>query len=241
MYGPLFNPPLRTCKLRCAKWLLDAAAGPEYTAHGLECDIILVTGIFVQVQLSTDEQRAVNEERVQDPHLRVRQEMLVLWLLHCGMARQKAGEIAGLSRATVQRYVEAFREGARLEGLRRWGGNWRGERTGRISRRGSGDELKPRSDAAQAGETHVFFVERRHVATRGRDQVRTATTLPSSAFRSPCTHTRYRLETDAGLDNTLLPTCFPNCSARMDRCLQKAWAGQIAVLLAPLLLVALGR
>jgi transposase len=29
--------------------------------------------------------------------------MLVLWLLHCGLTRQKAAEIAGLSRATVQR------------------------------------------------------------------------------------------------------------------------------------------
>ena len=36
--------------------------------------------------------------------------MLVLWLLHCGLTREKTAEVAGLGRATVQRYVAAFRE-----------------------------------------------------------------------------------------------------------------------------------
>jgi transposase len=44
--------------------------------------------------------------------------MLVLWLLHCGLTRQMAAEIAGLSCATVQRYVAAYRNGG-LDGLRR--------------------------------------------------------------------------------------------------------------------------
>ena len=44
--------------------------------------------------------------------------MLVLWLLHSGLTRQKAAEIVGVGRATVQRYVVAFREGG-LDGLRR--------------------------------------------------------------------------------------------------------------------------
>lgn len=75
---------------------------------------------WFRVQLSEEEQRIVNEERLQHPHLRVRQKMLVLWLLHCGVTREKAAEIAGVGRATVQRYVEAFRKGG-LERLRRWG------------------------------------------------------------------------------------------------------------------------
>ncbi len=45
--------------------------------------------------------------------------MLVLWLLHCGVTRAKAGVIAGLGRATVQRYVAAYRDGG-LDGLRQW-------------------------------------------------------------------------------------------------------------------------
>ena len=48
--------------------------------------------------------------------------MLVLWLLHNGVTRQKAAEIVGVSRATVQRFVAAFRDG-RLNGLRQWDPN----------------------------------------------------------------------------------------------------------------------
>src|SRR4051812_24002644 len=45
--------------------------------------------------------------------------MLILWLLHCGVTRQKAAEVAGVGRATVQRYVAAYRGGG-LDGPRRW-------------------------------------------------------------------------------------------------------------------------
>jgi transposase len=74
---------------------------------------------WFRVQLSEDQQRIVNEERASHPHPRVREKMLVLWLLHCGLTRQKAAEIAGVGRATVQRYVAAFRQGG-LDGLRQW-------------------------------------------------------------------------------------------------------------------------
>jgi transposase len=73
---------------------------------------------WFRVQLSEEQQQIVNEERTSHPDLRVREKMLVLWLLHCGTTRQKAAEIVGLGRATVHRYVVAFREGG-LDGLRR--------------------------------------------------------------------------------------------------------------------------
>jgi transposase len=73
---------------------------------------------WFRVQLTEDQQRIVNEERTAHPDLHVREKMLVLWLLHCGTTRQKAAEIVGIGRATVQRYVAAFREGG-LDGLRR--------------------------------------------------------------------------------------------------------------------------
>src|SRR5262245_14550037 len=75
------------------------------------------TMAWFRVRLTEDQQRIVNEERVAHPSLRVREKMLVLWLLHCGATREKAAQIAGVSRATVQRYVAAFRAGG-LEGLR---------------------------------------------------------------------------------------------------------------------------
>ena len=72
---------------------------------------------WCRIQLTEDEQRIVNEERASHPHLLVRNKMLTIWLLHCGVTRQKAAEIVGVSRATVQRYVDAYCKGG-LEGLR---------------------------------------------------------------------------------------------------------------------------
>lgn len=74
---------------------------------------------WFRVQLTEAEQREACEERETHPQSRVRQRMWVLWLLHCGVTRDKAAEITGIARSTVQRYVEAFRQGG-LEGLRRW-------------------------------------------------------------------------------------------------------------------------
>jgi transposase len=74
---------------------------------------------WFRVQLTEEEQHIVNEERVAHPNLRVREKMLVIWLLHCGATREKAAQIVGIGRATVQRYVAAFRAGG-LDGLRQW-------------------------------------------------------------------------------------------------------------------------
>jgi transposase len=71
------------------------------------------------IVLTDDEQRIVNVERDAHPEAHVRRKMLVLWLLHCEITRAKAATIAGLGRATVQRYVTAYRDGG-LDGLRQW-------------------------------------------------------------------------------------------------------------------------
>jgi len=74
---------------------------------------------WFRVELSDDERVVVLAERDSHPDVPVRRKMLVLWLLHCGLTRAKAAEVAGLGRATVQRYVAAYREGG-LDGLRQW-------------------------------------------------------------------------------------------------------------------------
>jgi transposase len=66
---------------------------------------------WLRIQLTEEQRPIVNEERSSHPNLCVREKMLVLWLLHNGLTRQKAAEIVGVGRATVQRYVVAFREG----------------------------------------------------------------------------------------------------------------------------------
>ena len=75
---------------------------------------------WLRIELSGEQQRIVNAERDEHPCQHVRRKMLVLWLLHNGITRDKAALIAGLGRATVQRYVAAFRDGG-LDGLRHWG------------------------------------------------------------------------------------------------------------------------
>ena len=72
---------------------------------------------WTRIKLTEDEQRTANEDRSSHPNLQVRDKMWTIWLLHCGLTRQKAAEIVGVSRATVQRYVDAYRQGG-LDGLR---------------------------------------------------------------------------------------------------------------------------
>jgi transposase len=74
---------------------------------------------WLRVELTEEQQRVVNEERISHPNERIRERMLVLWLLYNGVTRQKAAEMVGVGRATVQRFVAAFRDGG-LDGLRRW-------------------------------------------------------------------------------------------------------------------------
>jgi transposase len=75
-----------------------------------------------RVRLTEEQQRVVNEERTFHPNPRIRERMLVLLLLHNGLTRQQAAQVVGVGRATVQRYVAAFREGG-LDGLRQWNVN----------------------------------------------------------------------------------------------------------------------
>lgn len=66
------------------------------------------------------EQSMVAAERDSHPDPIVRRKMLVLWSTHCGITREQTAAVAGLGRATVQRYLAAYRTGG-LDGLRHWG------------------------------------------------------------------------------------------------------------------------
>ena len=135
---------------------------------------------WLRVQLSEAEQAIVKEELECHPNTHVRQRMLVLWLLHCEVTRQKAARIAGVGRATVRRWVAAYRDGG-LDALRRWEVHEpESELAAYREQARAGDphppkkslaehvqeqsrfldqELKPCLDAAQAGQGHVFFVD----------------------------------------------------------------------------------
>jgi len=70
-----------------------------------------------KIQLTETEQTIVATERDSHPDALVRRKMLVLWAVHSGLKHTKAGEVAGVCRATVDRYLRTYRKGG-LDGLR---------------------------------------------------------------------------------------------------------------------------
>lgn len=56
-----------------------------------------------------DDRRTLAAERYQHPDPRVQRRMEVLWLLSQGETQARAGQLAGVSRATAERYVALFR------------------------------------------------------------------------------------------------------------------------------------
>ena len=79
---------------------------------------------WLRVQLTEEEVRVVQAERETHPDPVVRRKLWVLWLLHCGTTREKAAQIAGVARSTVERYVAVYRTGG-LDGLRKQGRGYR--------------------------------------------------------------------------------------------------------------------
>jgi transposase len=75
-----------------------------------------------RLTFSEEEQQALHRERFEHPHPRVQQRMEVLWLISQGLVYAEAARLAGVSEATVDRYVAVYRHGG-LEALRelRWG------------------------------------------------------------------------------------------------------------------------
>jgi transposase len=71
---------------------------------------------------SEADQQALHQERYEHPHPRVQQRMEVLWLISQGLVYAEAARLAGVSEATVDRYVAIYRQGG-LEALRElnWG------------------------------------------------------------------------------------------------------------------------
>jgi transposase len=126
------------------------------------------TMAWLRIQLTEEQQRIVDEERSSHPNLRIREKMLVIWLLHSGLTRRKAAEIVGVSRVTVQRYVVAFREEG-LDGLRQSNANRpKSEMAAYRDLIRQSFEERPASTVAEAGERIFELTGLR----RGPSQVR---------------------------------------------------------------------
>ena len=68
---------------------------------------------------TADDRRALAADRYEHPDPRVQRRMEVLWLLCQGETQVRAGQLAGVSTATVERYVALFRSGG-VDALRQF-------------------------------------------------------------------------------------------------------------------------
>jgi transposase len=77
---------------------------------------------MAKLSFSESDQQALSQERFEHPHPRVQQRMEVLWLISQGLVYPEAARLAGVSDATVDRYVASYRQGG-LDALRQlnWG------------------------------------------------------------------------------------------------------------------------
>ena len=77
---------------------------------------------MTRLTFSQEEQQALHKERFEHPHPRVQQRMEVLWFISQGLVYAEAARLAGVSEATVDRYVAIYRQSG-LDGLRelKWG------------------------------------------------------------------------------------------------------------------------
>jgi len=65
---------------------------------------------MARLTFTEEERQALKAERYSHPHPRVQQRMDVLWFISLGEANSKAAMLAGVSDATVDRYVAIYRE-----------------------------------------------------------------------------------------------------------------------------------
>jgi transposase len=63
----------------------------------------------VPLTFSEQDLQTLSQERFEHPDARVQQRMEVLWLISQGLSHGRAGELAGVSRATAERYVKIYR------------------------------------------------------------------------------------------------------------------------------------
>ena len=77
---------------------------------------------MARLTFTEEEQQALHRERFAHPHPRVQQRLEVLWLISQDLTYAQAARLAGVSEATVDRYVALYRHGG-LQALREvhWG------------------------------------------------------------------------------------------------------------------------
>lgn len=93
---------------------------------------------MARLTFTEEERRALKAERYEYPHPRVQQRMDVLWFISLGETNSNAARLAGVSDATVDRYVAIYREHG-IEGLKRF--DWRGPSSELVKHQASLEEM----------------------------------------------------------------------------------------------------
>src|SRR5262245_43618580 len=74
--------------------------------------------VMRSITFTEDDLRAIAHERYYHPDPHVQRKMEVLWLKHHGLTHERIAQLAGVSRSSVQRYLNEFLTGG-LEEVRR--------------------------------------------------------------------------------------------------------------------------
>lgn len=79
---------------------------------------------MTRLAFSAEVQQILDLERFEHPHPRVQRRLEALWLISQGLVYSEVARLAGVSEATVDRYVATYRQGG-IAALREfnWGGN----------------------------------------------------------------------------------------------------------------------
>src|SRR5262249_29524989 len=121
-----------------------------------------------RLTFTDDDLSAIAFERYHHPEPFVQRKLEVLWLKCQGLAHHDLARLAGVSRASVQRYLRAFRTGG-LDAIRRY--PWKGQRSALDSHRASLEEhfRQPPPRSLQEAE---HAIAQRTGLRRGVTQVR---------------------------------------------------------------------
>src|SRR5215475_8155415 len=120
------------------------------------------------INFSDDDLSAIAFERYYHPEPFVQRKMEALWLKSQGLAHHDIARLAGVSRASVQRYLRAFRTGG-LDALRRY--PWKGQRSALDGHRASLEEHFRQHPPRSVKEAQHAIAQRTGLR-RGLTQVR---------------------------------------------------------------------
>ena len=127
-------------------------------------------------RFSQDVREAIRHERYHHPHPRVQRKMEVLWLKSQGLIHEEIARLAGVSRRSVQRYLDEFADGG-LPRIRRL--PWKGQANELAAHRASLEDYFLQNPPRSTREAQAA-IEQQTGVRRGLTRVRAFLKKPSA-------------------------------------------------------------